>query len=44
MVDALRAEFPLPDFETPGESAARYREGWLRLKEAVKPSNMVDMR
>jgi hypothetical protein len=44
MVDALRAEFPLSDFETPAESAARYREDWLRLKEMVKPSNMVDLR
>ena len=44
MVDALRAEFPVPDFDPPAESAARYREGWLTLKEAVKPSNMVDMR
>ena len=26
------------------ESAARFREGWQRLKDAVKPSYMVDMR
>jgi hypothetical protein len=44
MVDALRAEFPAADFETPAESAARYREGWQRLKEAVRPSDMVDRR
>jgi hypothetical protein len=44
MIDALRAEFPLADFESPAESVARYREGWLRLKGAVKPSYMADMR
>jgi Nuclease-related domain len=44
MVDALRSEFPAPDFEAPGESAARYRDGWRRLKEVVRPSFMVDMR
>jgi nuclease-like protein len=44
MVDALRAEFPLAEFETPAESVARYREDWLRLKQAVRPSYMVNMR
>jgi hypothetical protein len=44
MLDALRSEFPAAEFESPAESAARHREGWQRLKEAVKPSNMVDMR
>ena len=44
MLDALRAEFPLAEFEAPAESAARFREGWQRLKDAVKPSYMVDMR
>jgi len=44
MLDALRSEFPAADFETPAESGARYREGWQRLRDAVKPSNMVDMR
>jgi Nuclease-related domain len=44
MVDALRAEFPEAEFETPAESAARYGEAWARLKGAVKPSFMVDMR
>jgi len=44
MLDALRSEFPAADFEAPAESAGRYREGWQRLREAVKPSNMVDMR
>ena len=44
MLDALRSEFPAADFETPAETAARYREGWQRLREAVKPSYMVDMR
>jgi hypothetical protein len=44
MLDALRSEFPAAEFETPAETAARYREGWQRLREAVKPSYMVDMR
>lgn len=44
MLDGLRAEFTVPDFEAPAESAARYKDGWQRLKEAVKPSYMVDMR
>jgi len=44
MIDALRSEFPEGDFEAPAESAARHREAWQRLKEAVKPSYMADMR
>jgi len=44
MLDALRAEFPAPELDTPPESAARFRESWQRLKQAVKPSYMVDMR
>lgn len=44
MIDGLRSEFPAADFETPAESAARFREAWQRLKGAVKPSYMVDMR
>jgi Nuclease-related domain len=44
MVDALRPEFSAADFEAPAEGAAQYREGWQRLKDAVKPSYMVDMR
>ena len=44
MLDALRAEFPATEFEAPAENAARFRESWQRLKEAVKPSYMVDMR
>ena len=44
MIDALRTEFPAADFESPAESARRFRDGWQRLKEAVKPSYMVDMR
>ena len=44
MIDALNAEFPAADFEAPAESTARFREGWQRLKEAVKPSYMADMR
>jgi hypothetical protein len=44
MLDGLRAEFPTTEFMAPAESAARFREGWQRLKDAVKPSYMVDMR
>jgi Nuclease-related domain len=44
MIDALRSEFPAAEFEPPAEGVARYREAWARLKEAVKPSYMVDMR
>jgi Nuclease-related domain len=44
MLDALRSEFPAAEFESPAESAARHREGWQRLKDAVRPSNMVGMR
>jgi hypothetical protein len=44
MLDGLRAEFPTTEFMAPTESAARFREGWQRLKDAVKPSYMVDMR
>jgi hypothetical protein len=44
MIDALRAEFPPADFESPADSARRFRDGWQRLKNAVKPSYMVDMR
>lgn len=44
MIDELRAEFPPAEFESPAETVQRYAEGWQRLKSAVKPSNMVDMR
>jgi len=44
MIDALRAEFPAADYESPAESAARFGDGWQRLKGAVKPSYMADMR
>ena len=44
MLDALRAEFPPADFETPAETVARYKDGWQQLKGAVKPSYMVNMR
>jgi Nuclease-related domain len=41
MIDALRAEFPPADFESPAETVARFREGWQSLREAVKPSHMA---
>jgi hypothetical protein len=44
MLDALRSEFPAAEFESPADSVARHRDGWQRLKEAVRPSYMVDMR
>jgi hypothetical protein len=44
MLDALRADFTASDFDAPAESAAQFREGWQRLKEAVRPSFMADMR
>ncbi len=44
MLDALRAEFPAAEFESPADTVARFREGWQRLRDAVKPSYMADMR
>jgi hypothetical protein len=44
MLDALKAEFAIADFDVPAESAASHREGWQRLKDTLKPSFMVDMR
>jgi len=44
MLDALRAEFAAADFDSTADTAARCRDGWQRLKQAVKPSYMVDMR
>jgi nuclease-like protein len=44
MLDGLRAEFPVNEFSAPSENAARFAEGWRRLKDSVKPSYMVDMR
>ena len=44
MLDGLRAEFATADFEVPSGGGAEFREGWQRLKDAVKPSYMVDMR
>jgi hypothetical protein len=44
MLDALRAEFPAADFESPADTIARFGEGWQSLRNAVKPSNMADMR
>ena len=44
MVDALRAEFPPVEYQSHLEATAPLAEGWRRLKEAVKPSYMADMR
>ena len=40
MLDALRAEFPAADFESPAETVARFRDSWQSLRDAVKPSSM----
>ena len=44
MLDALRAEFPAADFESPADTMARFGGGWQSLRSTVKPSNMADMR
>ena len=44
MVDALRAEFPPVEYQSQAEATAPLSDGWRRLKEAVKPSYMADMR
>jgi hypothetical protein len=44
MVDALRAEFPPVEYQSHAEATAPLSEGWRRLKDAVKPSYMADMR
>jgi hypothetical protein len=44
MLDGLRTEFPSTEFTAAPEGAVRFQEGWQRLKAAVKPSYMVDMR
>ena len=44
MVDALRAEFPPVEYQSQEEATAPLSEGWRRIKEAVKPSYMADMR
>jgi Nuclease-related domain len=44
MLDGLRAEFPVNEFSVPPDSAGRFGEAWQRLRNTVRPSNMVDMR
>jgi hypothetical protein len=44
MVDALRAEFPPVEYQPQAEATAPLSAGWQRLKAAVKPSYMTDMR
>ena len=43
MIDALRAEFPAMEQE-PEPASAFFREGWERIRGAVKPSYMAHMR
>jgi Nuclease-related domain len=44
MVDALRAEFPPVEYQSQTEATAPLSDGWRRIREAVKPSYMADMR
>jgi hypothetical protein len=44
MLDAMRSEFPATEQESGAGAAQRFGEPWGRLKSAVKPSYMVDMR
>jgi hypothetical protein len=44
MVDALRAEFPAPEHALQADALAPLNEAWQRLKGAVRPSHMADMR
>src|ERR1700739_2142542 len=44
MVHALSAEFPSIEYAPPADATAPLSEGWRRLKDAVKPSYMTDMR
>ncbi|MGP8033463.1 MAG: NERD domain-containing protein [Steroidobacteraceae bacterium] len=44
MVDALRAEFPPVEYQSQTEATAPLSEGWRRIRDAVKPSYMADMR
>jgi hypothetical protein len=43
MIDSLRTEFPALEHEAEG-TMARFREGWEKIKGAVKPSYMTHMR
>ncbi len=44
MIDSLRTEFPAMEQEAEAGALARFREGWERIKVAVKPSYMAHMR
>ena len=44
MVDALPAEFPSIEYASHADATAPLTDGWRRLKDAVKPSYMTDMR
>jgi hypothetical protein len=43
MIDALRAEFPAMEQE-PEPAGGSFREGWEKIRGAVKPSYMAHMR
>lgn len=44
MIDALRSEFPSGTWDAAEEGAEPLAAGWRRLKEAVQPSYMADLR
>ncbi len=44
MLDTLAAEFPPLDSDARDAALAHYREGWERLRAAVRPSSMKHMR
>ncbi len=43
-IDSLVSEFPLPDRDAAERSVARLREGWERLRAAVRPSPLANAR
>jgi hypothetical protein len=44
MLDTLAAEFPPLDNDVRDAALAQYREGWERVRAAVRPSSMKHMR
>jgi hypothetical protein len=43
-IDSLVSEFPLPDRETAERTVAALRDGWERLRAAVRPSPLANAR
>ena len=44
MIDALGAEFPPLEADVQAAMLTHYRDGWERLRSAVRPSSMAHMR